>query len=55
MKSIDEYKFFVLPPNKMVSLLKKNKIDVPSDDKIREFLKNHSLRNIVDYGEKLKS
>ncbi|CAD8193682.1 unnamed protein product [Paramecium octaurelia] len=44
-----DYKFFVLPPNKMVSLLKKQKINVPSDEQIREFLRNHSLKHIVQY------
>ncbi|CAD8127621.1 unnamed protein product [Paramecium sonneborni] len=44
-----DYKFFVLPPNKMVSLLKKQKINVPSDEQIREFLRNHSLKHIVHY------
>ncbi|CAK69431.1 unnamed protein product (macronuclear) [Paramecium tetraurelia] len=44
-----DYKFFVLPPNKMVSLLKKQKIIVPSDEQIREFLRNHSLKHIVQY------
>ncbi|CAD8192269.1 unnamed protein product [Paramecium pentaurelia] len=44
-----DYKFFVLPPNKMVSLLKKQKINVPSDEQIREFLRNHSLKHLVQY------
>ncbi|CAD8044393.1 unnamed protein product [Paramecium primaurelia] len=51
----EDFKFFVLPPNKMISLLKRHKITIPTDEQIREFLKNHSLKNIVDYGVKLKS
>ncbi|CAD8146002.1 unnamed protein product [Paramecium pentaurelia] len=50
----EEYKFFMLPPNKMVTLLKKNKLSAPNE-KIKEFLHNHSLRKIVDFGETLQS
>lgn len=37
----------------MVSLLKRHKITIPTDDQIREFLRSHSLKNIVNYGVKL--
>ncbi|CAD8140307.1 unnamed protein product [Paramecium octaurelia] len=50
----DEYKFFMLPPNKMVTLLKKNKLSAPNE-KIKEFLHNHSLKKMVDFGETLQS
>ncbi|CAK70195.1 unnamed protein product (macronuclear) [Paramecium tetraurelia] len=51
----EDFKFFVLPPNKMISLLKRHKITIPTDEQIREFLRNHSLKNIVNYGVKLQS
>ncbi|CAD8106878.1 unnamed protein product [Paramecium primaurelia] len=44
-----DYKFFALPPNKMISLIKKEKINIPSDNQIREFLRNHSLKHLVHY------
>ncbi|CAD8136425.1 unnamed protein product [Paramecium octaurelia] len=50
----EEYRFFMLPPNKMVTLLKKNKFSAPND-RIKEFLHNHSLKQIVDFGETLQS
>jgi len=40
----EEYKFFHLPPNKFVSIMRNQKIAIPNDDKIRDFLKNHSLK-----------
>ena len=33
----------MLPPNKMVTLLKKKKLSAPNE-KIKEFLHNHSLK-----------
>ncbi|CAD8152610.1 unnamed protein product [Paramecium octaurelia] len=44
-----DYQFFALPPNKMVSLMKKEKISIPTDNQIREFLRNHSLKHLVHY------
>ncbi|CAK67753.1 unnamed protein product (macronuclear) [Paramecium tetraurelia] len=44
-----DYKFFALPPNKMVSLMKKEKLSIPTDNQIREFLRNHSLKHLVHY------
>lgn len=34
----------MLPPNKMVTLLKKHKISTAPNEKIKEFLHKHSLK-----------
>lgn len=39
----------------MVSLLKKQKINIPSDEQIRDFLRNHSLKHIVKYEQDFKN
>ncbi|CAD8108561.1 unnamed protein product [Paramecium sonneborni] len=44
-----DYKYFALPPNKMVSLLKKENIKIPTDTQIKEFLRKHSLKHLVHY------